>query len=163
MLVARERFNSYDLPLRGNTSQSRVKRVRKISVKTKALYCAIVLITMGLAFLLTSKYAQIASVGYEIVALKKQAQALEAENQVLLNKVAQFKSLDNIEYVAVTKLGMQKPEMAEGVQFVPVEYSKSGSKLSAVETVAETGTDNRPAPREKKNSLVQTLATMING
>ncbi len=163
MLVARERFNYQELPLRDSYKRLQTKRVRKVSTKTKVVYCTVVLIALCLAFLVTSRYAQIASLGYEIIGLQKQAQAVDSENQILENKIAELKSLQNIEYVAVTKLGMEKPELAEGVQFVPVEYTKAGYKDDILGVAAEDGAGNNPKPKEKKNFLVQTLAKIING
>jgi len=163
LLVARERFDSYDLPLHHSTRRPAIKKVRKISARTKVFYCAVVVITMCLAFMLTSKYAQMASVGYEIDTLKKQAHVLDTENQALHNELAGLKSLDHIEYLATTKLGMQKPELAEGVQFVPVEYSIAGSDENISGKAAVGEMNRNPQAKEKKNSLVQALVNIING
>lgn len=166
MLVARERFDYQDLPLYEGTRPSQLKRVRRINAKTRFVYCSLVLMGLCLAFFVTSRYAQITSVGYELVALKKEIQSLDTENQLLQNKIAELNSLQNIEYVAVTKLGMQKPELAEGVQFVPVEYSKAGlrTKDLGVESSPNAVAQGEDAPKaEKKNFLVQALASLING
>lgn len=165
MLVARERFDYQDLPRYDGTSQSQVKRVRRISPRTRLVYCSLVLMAMCLSFLITSRYAQITSVGYDIVALKKQVQEVDTENQLLQNKIDELKSLQNIEYVATTKLGMQKPELAEGVQFVPVEYSKAGSRKKELGLASAANGESAQAAgsTEKRNFLVQALASLING
>lgn len=165
MLVARERFDYQELPVRENRRQSRIYRVHKVGARTKVAYGALLLLALSLAFMVTSRYAQIASVGYEIVALKKQVQDLDTENQVLANKVAELDSLQNIEYVATTRLGMQKPELAEGVQFVPVEYSKAGSGDEGVGVAENDSAGARETPKtaEKTNYFVQALAKIING
>lgn len=160
MLVARERFDTYDLPQRYSVRRPGRKKVRKISARTRVFYCTVVTIAMCLAFIITSKSAQMASVGYEIEALKKQVHALDAENQALQNNLAELKSLDHIEYLATTKLGMQKP-MAEGVQFVPVEYPKAGSEDIST-GIASRGETNQNPRAEEKNSLVQALVKIIN-
>ncbi len=161
MLVARERFD-YDLPLHYG-KRPQIKRVRRIRTQTKMVYCSIVLVTLCLAFLVASRYAEIAKTGYDILALKKQVQSLEVENQAFQAKIDELKSLKNIEYLATTRLGMQEPELAEGVQFVPVEYSKAGSK-EAVGIASADDTDKQPGQeKQKRNFLVQTLAKIING
>lgn len=162
MLVARESFNYDALPQRGNSKKPRKRRVRKFKAGTTAVYCAIVLVTLSLAFMLASRQAHIASAGYDIVSMGKQAQSLSADNEALQSKVDQLKSLENIEYMATTKLGMQKPELAEGVQFVPVEYSKADSRNNiGVAAIDESNMSVKP--QHKKNSIVQALAKIING
>ncbi len=162
MLVARERFD-YDVPLQHVSRQPKLKRVRRFRTKTKVVYSAIVLIALCLAFMITSRYAQIVSMGYDIESMRKQAKTLELENQALQNRITELKSLDYIERVATTKLGMQKPEQAAGVQFVPVEYSKAGLKTGVSGVASNDGKAPNPAAKEKKNFLVQALASIING
>jgi cell division protein FtsL len=163
LLVASERFDTYSLPHEYGKRRLKSKRVRKISARTKVFYCVVVIITMALSFMLTSKSAQIASIGYEIAALKEQVRALDAENQALQNKVAELKSLERIEYVATAKLGMQRPEQAEGVQFVPVEYSKAGSGENVTALASGAEEEKQPQAGKKRNSLVQSLVQIING
>jgi len=162
LLVARERFNYLDPSPKPIRRESQVKTVHKIKAKTILVYCVVVLVAFGLALLVTSRHVQIASAGYDILALRKQVKTLEIENQSLENKIDELKSLGNIERIATTKLGMQKPELAEGVQFVPVEYSKASSKNS-VGVASTDGPGGQPTVKQKRNSLVQALADIING
>jgi len=120
--------------------------------------------------MLASKQAQVASAGYDILALQKQLQELNTENQLLQSKVAELKSLHRIEYVATVKMGMQKPEMAAGVQFVPVQYPKTGT--GDVGMASAAGTDDKDGiasaagieekTRFKRSPFVQALARLIN-
>lgn len=167
MLVARERFDYQDRPLYQDRGRQ-VKRVRRINPKTRFLYCGLALVALFLAFWVTSRYAHITSLGYEIIGAKKQLQELATDNQLLQNKIVQLNSLNNIEYIAIAKLGMQKPELAEGVQFVPVEYSKAGSPVKHLGIASATHSKPTQAAQdakktEKRSFLVQALATLING
>lgn len=164
MLVARERFDYQDLPLFKETGR-KIKRVRRISPRTRFMYCSLTLLALCLAFWVTSRYAQITSVGYDIISVKKQVQEIDTENQLLQRKIAQLNSLQNIEHVATTKLGMQKPELAEGVQFVPVEYSKAGSRAEdlGMASASQSNTTQTANKVEKRSFLVQALANLING
>ncbi len=159
MLVAREYMDYENLSPGYDHRRPQVVRVRRIGMKTKFVYCLVVVIALALAFLVTSRHAQIASTGYDILALRKQVQALETENQALANRIDELKSLPNIERIATTRLGMQKPELAEGVQFVPVEYSEAKYNPG----VASTGREQKPPAEQKRNFLVQALARIING
>lgn len=164
MLVARERFDYQELPLDGDKGR-KIKRVRRIKPRTGFAYCSLAMILLCLAFLVTSRYAQITSLGYDIVSVKKQVQELDTENQLLQNKISQLNSLQHIEYVATSKLGMRKPEQAEGVQFVPVEYSKAGSKTANVEIASDSQSNPTQTAKKvaKRSFLVQTLVNLING
>lgn len=162
MLVAKERFDYQSLPLDYNYRKVQTKKVRKAGPRVKTFYCFLVLLALTLAFLVASKHAQIASAGYGIVDLKKQMQMLETENQVLEGQVEKLKALENIERVAMVKLGMQKPEFAEGVQFVPVEYSKAWSN-SAVGVASAADIQTEPELEPKKSSIVQALVKLLNG
>lgn len=162
MLVARERFDYYELPPQKVNNRPQVRKVKKTKASNNIGYCTAVIVTLIMAFWLTSRHAEITSTSYELIALQKQAQALSVENQSIQSQVEELNSLDNIEYIATTKLGMQKPESAEGVQFVPVEYSKTGPKVIAND--AGGSADNHKAKQPpRRNFLVQALASIING
>jgi len=162
LLVAKERFDYQYHPQERSGRRVQTRRVHRTGIKTKVVYCTIVLVTLCLAFLVASRQAQIASTGYDILALKKQLQIINLENQSLQRRVDEFQSLEHIEYVATVRLGMQKPELAEGVQFVPVEYSKAGTG-GTVGIASADETEEIPQAEQKRNSLVQALAQLING
>lgn len=161
MLLARNSFDYNELPAFTTGKRPQTRKVKKISRQTKVGYSLIVFLTLVMAFLLTARGAEINSAGYEMIALKKQCQTLGVENQLLQSQISQLMSLQNIEYKAINKLGMQKPELAEGVQFVPVEYSNTGLQVSA-RTASAKGASKEVASMQQKNSLVQALASIIN-
>jgi cell division protein FtsL len=152
LLVARERADNYKLSQQPARVRNTVKRARKLKAKSKLFYCAVFFVALCLAFLITAKYAQITSMGYEIVNIKKQAQALNLENQAIQNKIDELKALKNIEYIATTRLGMKKPELVGGVQFVPVEYSKTGLKETTGVVAGESLNNEKT---QKRNSIVR--------
>ena len=164
MLVAKESFDYRNLPQEQHHNRTMVRKVRRVRAKTKFVYCVIAVVTLCLAFLLVSRNAEIASAGYDIIALRTQLQELDTQNQILQRKIDEMKSLENIEYMATVRLGMEKPELAEGVEFVPVEYSKAGSKGTiGIASAAETPEEPVEEEQQKRNSLVQALASLING
>ena len=162
MLVAKERFDYHSLPISHSKRKAQTRKIRKAGTALKVFYGFLLTLTLFLAFLVASRHAQITSAGYDIVNLKKQLQTLHSENQVLQSKVEEMKALSNIEHVATVKLGMQKPEFAEGVQFVPVEYSKAWSDSAVgVASAAEIQTGPKAEPR--KSFIVQALVKLLNG
>ena len=162
MLVAKERFDYQSLPPEQHNTETSVRRVRRVRAKTKFVYCVIAVVTLCLAFLLVSRNAQMASAGYDILTLRKNLQELDTQNQILQRKIDQLKSLERIQYVATARLGMEKPELAEGVEFVPVEYSKTGSE-GILGVASASGIQEEFLEKQKRNALVQALARLING
>ncbi|WP_418790572.1 hypothetical protein [Phosphitispora sp. TUW77] len=163
MLVARECFDYRNLPREQHNNRTVVRKVRRVKAKPKFVYCVIAVVTLCLAFLLVYRNVEIASAGYDIIALRNQLQELKTENQILQCKIDEMKSLENIEYLATVKLGMEKPELTEGVEFVPVESSKFGSNgLTGIASAAEV-LEEPVEEQQKRNSLVQALTSLING
>lgn len=163
MLVARERFDYIENPPQKVNRAPRVKKRHGVKRQTKVGYFTAITVFLVMAFFLTARHAQMTSTSYELIALKKQAQSLAVENQALQSKIDKLNALENIEYIATVKLGMQKPEAAEGVQFVPVEYSKAGAKVAAQEKTPEKTDVKVSQQGSRKNFIVQALAKIING
>jgi cell division protein FtsL len=59
---------------------------------------------------LTSMYVMMAMIGYQITDLKGQIATRQTENKKIELEINRLKSLDRIETIATTKLGMTKPE-----------------------------------------------------
>lgn len=132
MLLARENQQHYYQEDRIRERPRKVRKVRRFKSASKFVYASVLLLAFLTFLLLTTRYAQITATGYEIVNVKKQLKALEAENQNLEMKIAQLQSLERIEAVAIGKLGMIKPDSTEGVQFVAVESKGTFENKSSV-------------------------------
>lgn len=87
---------------------SRRRRSGSQGTEVGIAFTGLVICLVSLALLITARQAEVARVGYEIVALKKELAALEAEYQRLDVEVARLQSFERIEAAAL-KLGMKRP------------------------------------------------------
>jgi cell division protein FtsL len=112
-------------------------------------------IVVGFAVLLslTSMYATIGMTGYKIATLKQEINAMQTENKRLELKLYQLKSLDRIENIATTKLGMVQPE-----QFAYLVMDKPAGTSEA--KVAETASGKKVADG-KRHPLIQAVTDFL--
>lgn len=115
---------------RGDTQvDSRIRRVRRVTYKRNhrlRRFIALIAGVFTLGLLAVFVCSQVAVLGYQIVAIKQDIAELEQKNKRLELSIAQLSSLERIEKVASSQLGMCKPgdaqmlAMEENVQPVPV-------------------------------------------
>lgn len=159
MILARERFDYYEQPLRVNQAH-RTKKVMRFKGRTKVLYAGIFLLAFLLGLGLTWRYVQVTTTGYEIVRMKKDLKAMEVENQQLQVQVENLQSLVRIESVAVNKLGMIKPDPKAGVRFVAIESNKStGTPPAAGQTGVRKGT----AESSDSMNIIKAFTELVAG
>lgn len=106
---------------------------------------------MALALLICARQAEVAKVGYEIVALRKELAVLQAEYQRLEVQVARLQSFDRIEGAAA-KLGMARP------QEVRLVYSEEPSTAPKVEVAATPS-----GPRQWLSAIVAAVVKLGSG
>lgn len=161
MLLAKEKYDYYHLeevfPGGGARPKRRKRQARKV-LNERSLYVWLVLIFFVAGLFVVSRYAQLAVSGYQLVKMKKQLSALQAEHDQLLLTVERLQSLDHIEKVATEKLGMQKPDLVAGVELLPEEPTKDK---------AATGTtggadEQRVASAEEKKQRSPVLQAFID-
>lgn len=128
MILARERSDYLEQPLHVRRS-SGTQKVMRFKNRTKVLYAGIFLVAFLLGLGLTWRYVQVTATGYEIVRMKKELKAVADQNQELQMRIENLQSLQRIETVAVTKLGMIKPDAQAGVEFVAIEADKGSTTL----------------------------------
>lgn len=84
-------------------------------------------LVLGVGIIITSCYATIAKMSYINENLSKQYSQIEAQNKELKLQLARSKNLKRIEYIAVNKLGMVKPDET---QIVYVKVPKVNKKAN---------------------------------
>ncbi|AVX21042.1 MULTISPECIES: cell division protein FtsL [Carboxydocella] len=151
MLVAKERvdFHYAEQATRQRPAKRPVARKRK--KENVALLLTVVMVGFILGLVAAYRYAMLAQAGYRLDQLQKQLALAEAENQQLQMQVDQLKSLQRIEAIATTKLGMVRPDgtqmvavtapvQAESVHTAPVKEKKS-PVVSAAQTIQQSLTE----------------------
>ncbi len=104
--------------------------------------------------------SQVIALGYQITRLEKELALLRIENHSLDNEIKRMTSLERVEYVAVNKLGMVKPD-ENNILIVtvpglnqPTESPDSGMNEGQV-------SGNTPAEKEKSR-LIRAFDELVN-
>ena len=110
----------------------RIRRTQKITNVRSKLFVKFGFFAFVYAVILVYLCIKGASLGYQIVSLEKEIGAMETANKRMEYRIAQVNSLDRIESLAVTQLGMIKPQQAVAV--------------AAIKTVPEVEEGNQTIP-----------------
>ncbi len=112
MIVAREKPQYYSLPeLPGEKKQPREKPVkRSLKWKEKVALTGLVGLFFCSSLLIAFYFAQVLATGYLLNEAERDLVQLRKESHDLYARVNQFTSLENIEVLAVSRLGMVQPE-----------------------------------------------------
>ncbi len=163
MILAKERSDYTRQESLWVEKPKKSRKVRRVKNKVKLFYASIVLVAFAMFLLLTTKYAQIAATGYEIVDMKKQIKTMENNNQALEMKIDQLQSLGRIESVATQKLGMVKPDMTAGDQFVAVETKGTAlnNDVAAETKVAANTKTTAENPKQKSVPVIEALTKLL--
>lgn len=111
LLVAQKKRTPYNyLNDREVITSTTAKKSNKVRVRKLKIICSVLMLfVMGLCF--TAGTAVQAIKINKINELKKEIEELKLANERLLLEKAQLQSLDRIEKIATTQLGMQKPKV----------------------------------------------------
>lgn len=118
-----------------NESVPNIKRIRRTYKRTNIrskLLVKVGLFAFVYAVVLVFLCIKGASLGYQIVSLEKEIGDMETANKRMEYKIAQVNSLDRIEALATTQLGMIKPQQAIAI--------------AAIKTVPEVEEGNQTIP-----------------
>jgi cell division protein FtsL len=99
-----------------NKQQSvQIKRVYKKSNPRKTTLIKIGIGVFAYAVLLVYVCATVSTMGYRMVNLQNDIDKLQDANRMLEYKIAEKVALDRVETVAITKLGMCKPDSSRAI------------------------------------------------
>lgn len=156
MIVARKQAYQ-NLPEERRRLVIRSRPRARRSLKRLSL-TAITLFYVGLAILTSILYARILLTGYQIVRAQKEVAALEVQTRSLMEEVSRLSSLERVEALAVSRLGMTKPDDRK---LILVQIEDSGN--ASPRTSASPGTSQvKEAPQERYHWLLQALVELIN-
>ncbi|MDA8213466.1 MAG: cell division protein FtsL [Clostridia bacterium] len=143
MILAKEKhdYRSWEVPK--EAPQKKVRQAPKKQKKAQKGYLLIVILAFILGIVIAARYTQAAVVGYQLNKLNGELALLEKENQQLNVALNQLKSLDRIEKIATTKLGMVSPQE---VQFVAIQ-TRSGNSFPGSINAGEREQDGRQAAK----------------
>ncbi len=154
--------------------QQNVRARRQLSKRTirkgKILVtgCILALFITGLT--IAYYYAQVAAVGYQISQLQNELANLQAEQEYLESQANQLLSLQRIEAIATTKLGMVKPNPKEVVLVAALPKSPQEGQNSPTNQPKPQGAhehtvgdkDNHEQRENGKSPIIEALMDLVN-
>jgi len=134
LLVAKQ--ISHDYSYHEEPVVSRKRRGRKAGpVQEKLILVGCIFLAVITGLMLAATHAQITDRNANIIQVKQEISDLQNANERLKLEIARLKSLDRIENIAMTQLGMVEPGI-EDIQYVAFD-DKNGSKASDTGTLAQ--------------------------
>jgi cell division protein FtsL len=94
------------------------KKANNLAVKVAIVSCVLLAVITGL--LLTATHTQITYKTDNIIQLKREISDLQNANERLKLEIARLKSLDRVEFIATTELGMIQPGIND-VEYIAFE------------------------------------------
>lgn len=170
MSVAQEKF-SYGLPQESQQQNAAPQRL----LSKRAIRKGKILLTGGILALFLAGvsiayyYAQVAAVGYQISEMQKELTNLKAEQEYLESQANQLMSLQRIEAIATTKLGMVKPDPKEVVVVAALPKSPQKGQKNPTDQIPPGGTeyiaqekDNHSQSESQKSPVIEAFMDMVN-
>lgn len=163
MIVAQERYEHYSLPEEDRRIARRPRRgplPRKGQVMLAGLVCIIFCTGIMIAFY----YTQVLITGYKIYRLEKELAELQQETNQLNEGINRLTSLEYVEKVATTKLGMVRPDN-KNVVLIDADVTGGNDRQPAATagTAAENpeGEEAESKPQEKRNHVLQAFVNLM--
>jgi len=160
LLVAKQISQIYE-PERQVTGHPRPKRKKRSPVVEKILIVGCVLTGLAIGLILTATHAELNRRAAKIIQIKSEITSLQNDNERLKFKIAQLKSLDRIEMIACTELGMVKPGI-DNIRYIALEENSGKEKPLALKAEGEVPSETvKIKSGEKINPLLLAINKLV--
>lgn len=116
MIVAREQAEYYSLPDEPNQSRSPRRRSGGLPKGQRLMAAGLVFLFFATGIVIAFYFAQVAATGYRIHKVDQDLAQLRKETHGLHSEISRMDSLERVEAVAVSRLGMVRPEVDQVVR-----------------------------------------------
>ncbi len=159
MIVAPQRNDYHESYEQQPAPTRRTKRQPKRKFGVKTLVVGVVLSGFIFGMVLTFYHLYSVRLGYQVVALQNEIATMKKENAYLELEVARLKSLDRIEQVATTRLGMVKPQ---DVEMLRVAHGQPGISTKGAATPAGSQVaSNSDQPAKQRHPLIEAAVQAV--
>lgn len=163
MIVAQERYEHYSLPEEDRPIARRPQRSslpRKGQIALTGLVCVIFCTGILIAYY----YTQVLMTGYKIYRLEKELAVLQQETNQLNEQILGLTSLERVEQIATTRLGMVRPD-SKSVVLVKADLG-GGTGLADADREspagAESGREQGESPqKENRSKVLQAFVNLV--
>jgi cell division protein FtsL len=163
LVVAQEQPYYSSLPKKSLQARKRT-RVYYIPRRERLMLTGLVLLVFCAAILVVYFYAQILIAGYQLNKMKKEINDLNIQTQAMTEDLARLASLERVEKVATTKLGMVKPDTGRMI-LVKTGPPVPNPDQASPEDCSGEGSGQAPAmvAQEKGNWIIRAFARLVAG
>lgn len=162
MIVAREQArHDYGIYRKGKQKRQVPRRGRHLSRHHRLLFTGMVALAFFTGVVISFYYAQVFVTSYRIYNLQNQLVELQKETDDLYGEIAKLTSLERIEKVATSKLGMVKPGDTDVIK---VTASKDANNSATTRNSPERQagpSGNESGQGVKKNWIIEALADLV--
>ncbi len=167
MIVAREKAEYYglpEMPKQGRGARRRSKP-RGLPRKDQLTLTGLVLLSFCCSMIVVFYFAQVLITGYRMNLAETELTKLRVESNDLYAKVNQLTSLENVEAIAVHKLGMVKPQNDRIVvvqEASPVINQAVAANDGDAGRAGSSSLDRPVQKQREQNWLIRTFADMVS-
>lgn len=171
MSVAQENF-SYQLPEEKQIEIQQPQRQlsRRVVRRGKIMLVGCILSMFVMGVTVAYYYAQVAAVGYQISQLQNELTILQTEQDYLESQANQLLSLQRVEAIATTKLGMVKPDPNEVVLVAALPKDSQGQQKNQVQQeepqanalITAPKKDNHDKGLAEKSPVIEAFVDLVN-
>ena len=164
MIVAQERYEHYSLPEEDRRT-ARLPRRSPLTRKGQFFLTGLVCIIFCTGIMIAFYYSQVLITGYKIYRLEKEIVSLQQETNQLSEGIQRLTSLEYVEKIATTKLGMVMPDN-KNVVLVNTDLGVSAGRQPESgeedgENQPERGTVGKKPQEQQKSSVLQAFANLV--
>jgi len=137
--------HAYKIEFEDEKIPQRIKKVYKKTNSSKKTLLKIGMVAFIYCVIIVYLCIKVSTMGYQVVKLKNDIEDLYAANRMLEFQIAKQVSLDRVEKIAITELGMRKSDASKAIA-VAVNQPKPQNNRSSEQ--AATNEDNSTNIRE---------------
>jgi len=161
LVVAQEQPYYTSLPKKSLKARKKT-RVYCLPRRERLVLTGLVLLVFCAAILVVYFYAQVLIAGYQLNKAKKEINDLNIQAQAMTEDLGRLTSLERVEKVATTKLGMVKPDPG---RMILVKTGPPAPPPGQVSAGGDPGDGLQPAPaavaQEKGNWIIRAFTRLV--
>lgn len=160
MIAAQDKTGNCGFFAPSGQSGRRTDRRKTVLKSEKLVLTCLVVACFAVGLFITYYFSQLFILGYQINCLNKELAALRLENHGMEEEIKKLVSLENIEYLAVNKLKMVKPD-ARNILLVTVA-APEGLNAASPDGGGKGQQVAAAAAGKEKNRLIQAFDELVN-
>jgi cell division protein FtsL len=121
----------------------------------------VIVLVFALGIIISIFYSRVLITGYQITRLQEELAEMEKETRSLAEEVSRLSSLERVEVVATTRLGMVKPGEDQVLLVKATGDSRERQQESRPATKPGPGGEERPRNAGEHHWILQALTDLV--